>query len=69
MRDMQVSGTTGRVGNPSLPDDVAATRRRSPWVVGIIIGFVVMVLVNIAFITIAVKGADSVVPSYQSADR
>jgi hypothetical protein len=43
--------------------------KRSPWVVGIIIGFVMMVLVNIAFITIAVKGADSVVPSYQTADR
>ncbi|HSK19162.1 MAG TPA: hypothetical protein VK912_08480 [Longimicrobiales bacterium] len=43
--------------------------KRSPWVIGIIIGFVMMILVNIAFITIAVKGADTVVPSYQTSDR
>jgi hypothetical protein len=42
---------------------------RSPWVIGIIIGFVVMLLMNAVFITIAVKGADSVVPSYQTGER
>jgi hypothetical protein len=43
--------------------------RRSPWVIGIVIGFVVMVLVNAAFIYIAVKGADQVVPSYHAEQR
>lgn len=41
----------------------------SPWVLGIIIGFVVLVLVNGAFIYIAVKGADQVVPSYHIEER
>jgi hypothetical protein len=44
-------------------------KQRSPWVVGIIIGFVVMVLVNAAFIYIAVRGADPVVPSYNAEGR
>jgi type IV secretory pathway VirB3-like protein len=43
--------------------------RRSPWVLGIVIGFVVMVLVNAAFIYIAVRGADEVVPSYHAEQR
>ena len=43
--------------------------RRSPWVIGIIVGFVVLVLVNAAFIYIAVKGADEVVPSYHTEQR
>jgi hypothetical protein len=47
----------------------AGGSRVSPWVVGIIIGFVVLVLVNAAFITIAVKGADPVVPSYIAEER
>jgi hypothetical protein len=42
---------------------------RSPWVVGIVIGFVVMVLVNAAFIYIALRGADPVVPSYNAEGR
>ncbi len=44
-------------------------RRTSPWVIGIIIGFAVMLAMNAVFITIAVKGADTVVPSYQTTDR
>jgi hypothetical protein len=44
-------------------------KRRSPWVVGIIIGFVVMLLMNATFIYIAVKGADQVVPSYHAEQR
>jgi hypothetical protein len=47
----------------------ASSGRRSPWVLGIVIGFVLMVLVNLAFIFIAVSGADQVVPSYQLEHR
>jgi hypothetical protein len=54
---------------PVRPAESGAKTKRSPWVIGIIIGFVMMILVNIAFITIAVKGADTVVPSYQTSDR
>ena len=54
---------------PVRPAESEAKKERSPWVIGIIIGFVMMILVNIAFITIAVKGADAVVPSYQTSDR
>ena len=42
---------------------------RSPWVTGIIIMFVVVVLVNAGFIYVAVKGADTVVPSYGTEQR
>jgi len=38
-------------------------------VIAIIIGFTVMLAVNAVFITVAVKGADTVVPSYRTADR
>jgi hypothetical protein len=43
--------------------------RKSPWVVGIIIAFVVIALVNAGFIYVAVKGADQVVPSYHAEQR
>ncbi len=42
---------------------------RSPWVLGIIIGLTLMMLVNFAFIYIAVRDADQVVPSYQLEHR
>lgn len=58
---------------PDVPDrgfDAAApSRGRSPWVVGIVIGLVLMVLVNLAFIYIAVSDADHIVPSYQLEHR
>jgi hypothetical protein len=44
-------------------------KKRSPWVLGIIIGFIVVVLVNAGFIYVAVRGADSVVPSYNAEQR
>jgi type IV secretory pathway VirB3-like protein len=43
--------------------------RRSPWIIGIIIMFAVIVVVNVGFIYIAVKGADQVVPSYLTEER
>ena len=45
------------------------SRKTSPWVIAIIIGITVMLAVNAFFITVAVMGADTVVPSYQTADR
>jgi hypothetical protein len=39
------------------------------WPIGIFIGFALMILVNAAFIYIAVHGADQVVPSYASEHR
>jgi anti-sigma-K factor RskA len=45
------------------------TERRSPWLVGIIIAIVVVVAINVAFIVIAVRGSDPVVPSYSEESR
>jgi hypothetical protein len=39
------------------------------WPVGIIIGLVIVVLVNLAFILIAVSDADDVVSSYSTEER
>jgi hypothetical protein len=39
------------------------------WPVGITIGLVLMILVNLVFIYIAVTGSDGVVPSYNSEVR
>lgn len=44
-------------------------KRRSPWVLAIIIGLAIMALVNFAFIYVAVRGADEVVPSYNLEQR
>lgn len=46
-----------------------ARDRRSPWVVAIIAGLAIMALVNFAFIYVAVRGADDVVPSYDLEHR
>jgi hypothetical protein len=45
------------------------TEGRSPWLVGIIIAIVVVVAINVAFIVIAVRGSDPVVPSYSEESR
>lgn len=52
-----------------MKQQAAGERRRSPWVIGIIVGFVVMVLMNAVYIYVAVKGADQVVPSYIAEER
>jgi hypothetical protein len=52
-----------------MSQTTASPRRTSPWIVGIIIGFIVLVLVNGAFMYIAVKGADPVVQSYRTEAR
>ena len=44
-----------------------ATDRR--WPVGIAIGLLIVVLMNLAFIYIAVSGKDEIVPSYHTERR
>jgi hypothetical protein len=46
-----------------------APRTDLRWPIGIAIGLALVILVNLAFIYIAVSGADDVVPSYQSESR
>ena len=45
----------------------ARTDRR--WPIGIAIGLILVILVNLAFIYIAVSGKDEVVPSYRIEHR
>jgi len=60
----------GRSPAAARPEAVAhRSGRTSAWVVGILVGLVLMMLVNFAFIYIAVRGADQVVPSYQLEHR
>ncbi|HEX5632638.1 MAG TPA: hypothetical protein VFX50_05395 [Gemmatimonadales bacterium] len=47
----------------------APSSGRSPWVTAIVIGFALMIAVNAAFIWIAVRGQDPVVPSYSTESR
>ncbi len=39
------------------------------WPIGIAIGLLIMMAVNVCFIYIAVSGADEVVPSYMEEER
>ncbi len=39
------------------------------WIVGIVIGLGIVVAVNIAFIVVAVTGADQIDPTYTSEKR
>ncbi len=48
-----------------MPQD----RKRSPWVVGIIVGFALMIAANAVFIYVAISGADPVAASYQTEPR
>ena len=41
----------------------------SPWVVAIVVGLTLVAIVNFAFIYVAVRGADPIVPSYVSEPR
>lgn len=56
----------------SKPDqDLAEPKKRADlrWPIAIAAGLLLMILVNLAFIFIAVRGADEVVPSYQTEPR
>lgn len=58
--------------SPSRPEQSSRPPGRRDdlrWPIGIAIGLLLMVLVNLAFIFIAVRGADEVVPSYQTEPR
>jgi hypothetical protein len=50
-------------------DAESPPRRRSPWVLAIVLGLLLMALVNFAFIYLAVSDADQIVPSYQLEHR
>jgi hypothetical protein len=43
--------------------------RRSPWPWAIVLGFLLVILVNIGFTYVAVHGADGIVASYNSERR
>jgi len=63
------AGRDARAPEQAQATSSAERCRRSPWVVGIAIGLVLMVLVNLAFIYIAVRDADQIVPSYHLEHR
>lgn len=46
-----------------------ANERVSPWVLAIIIFFVLVALANVGLIIVAASGADEVVPSYATEPR
>ena len=56
--------TEPRIPDPFAPASPGSAPRRSPWVLAIVVGLVLVALVNLAFIYIAVSDADQVVPSY-----
>lgn len=43
--------------------------KKNAWALGLATGFLVVVLVNVGFIVLAVKGADPVVASYEAEAR
>ncbi len=47
----------------------ASTEPRNWWPMGIAIALAIVVMVNVAFIVIAVRGSDPVVPSYSAEAR
>lgn len=54
-----------------LDQDLERPKKRDDlrWPIAIIVGLLLMILINLAFIFIAVRGADEVVPSYQTEPR
>lgn len=64
-------GAVPEIANPASPvsEGVAAVPRDRLWPVLITVGLLLVVLVNVLFTYIAVKGADGVVPSYFSEER
>lgn len=55
----------------AAPDEagVVTIPAGSSWPLMIVAGLLIVVLVNIAFIVVAVQGADAVVPSYVESER
>ncbi len=54
-----------------LGQDLERPKKRDDlrWPIAILVGLLLMILINLAFIFIAVRGADEVVPSYQTEPR
>ena len=48
-----------------MPQD----RKRSPWVVAIVVGLTLMIAANAVFIYVAISGADPVAASYETERR
>lgn len=48
---------------------VSSESRDRLWPIAITVGLLVVIFVNVAFIYIAVSGADEVVPSYATEER
>lgn len=60
-----------RQGPPRTESDTDGQEGRGSriWPIGITIGLILVILVNVTFIYIAVSGADDVVPSYNTEVR
>ncbi len=58
-----------QLSRPEHDSERAGRRNNMGWPIAIAVGLLLMILVNLAFIFIAVRGADEVVPSYQTEPR
>jgi hypothetical protein len=61
------AAAAARAGTPT--EHAAATAGGRRWVLGVVLGLMLIVLVNFVFIYIAVSDADQIVPSYQLEHR
>lgn len=60
--------TTRTAGGPTTMN-APSTEPRNWWPMGIVIALVVVIAINVAFIVVAVRGSDPVVPSYSTEAR